>query len=466
MNLGCTADAGVPGACGDLLEALSGLSACDVGALSPREMVAALESLQRVRNALPAVEHRLLAALQRQSTPAELGDAPTWAVWLRDLLLLSSAEARRRVDHATALGPRTSLTGQPLGPELPATAAAQADGLITEAHVAVMADFAARIPDGVDPQEVAEAEANLAELAAAFTPEELRTLVAKQLYCWNQDGQFSDADRATKRGIVIGRQGADGMSRLAGWLTPAMRATWEAALKKEAAPGHNLPENPTAVGSETTEDQITADKRTPAQRHHDGLQALLSAFLASDVLGTHRGLPVKLIIRADVADLEARAGHALTSSGSMLPICDVIALLDAKQAQPYLAIFHGAKSLQLNEGRSKRIATAAQRLMLFARDGGSTRPGSTTPFDHCEVNHNIKWAAPHNGPTDIDKLSLMSGPDNRLLDKGGYTVTLGTRGIEWRPSRRNTRRRPPRNYYFNPHHILKRTDAADDTDPP
>ncbi len=146
MNLGCTADAGVPGACGDLLEALSGLSACDVGALSPREMVAALESLQRVRNALPAVEHRLLAALQRQSTPAELGDAPTWAVWLRDLLLLSSAEARRRVDHATALGPRTSLTGQPLGPELPATAAAQADGLITEAHVAVMADFAARIP--------------------------------------------------------------------------------------------------------------------------------------------------------------------------------------------------------------------------------------------------------------------------------------------------------------------------------
>ncbi len=57
------------------------------------------------------------------------------------------------------------------------------------------------------PHEVAEAEANLAELAAAFTPDELRTLVAKQLYCWNQDGQFTDVDRATKRGIVIGKQG-------------------------------------------------------------------------------------------------------------------------------------------------------------------------------------------------------------------------------------------------------------------
>lgn len=470
MTQGCTSDVGVgvgaPGACVELVEALARLSACDVAALTPREIVPALESLQLVRNVLPAVEHRLLAALQRQTTPAELGDAPTWAVWLRDLLLLSSVEARRRVEHAKALGPRTSLTGQPLGPELPATAAAQADGLITEAHVAVMTDFAARIPDGVVPEEVAEAEANLAELAAAFTPEELRTLVAKQLYCWNQDGQFTDVDRAKKRGIVIGKQGPDGMSRLAGWLTPAMRAKWDAALKKEAAPGHNIPENPAAVGSETTEEQIKADRRTPAQRNHDGMEALLTAFLAADVLGTHRGLPVKLIIRADLADLEARTGHALTSSGSMMPISDVIALLEGKQAHHYLAIFQGAQSLQLNEGRSKRLATAAQRLMLFARDGGSTRPGSTTPFDHCEVNHNIKWAAPHNGPTDIDGLSLMSGPDNRLLEKGGYTVTLGNRGIEWRPSRRSTRRRPPRNYYFNPHQILKRGDDADDTEPP
>lgn len=132
----------------------------------------------------------------------------------------------------------------------------------------------------------------------------------------------------------------------------------------------------------------------------------------------------------------------------------------------YLAIFAGAKSLQLNEGRPKRIATAAQRLMLFARDGGSTRPGSTTPFDHCEVNHNTKWAAPHNGTTDVDSLSLMSGPDNRLLENGGYTVTLGSRAIEWRPSRRSTRRRPPSNYYFNPHHITKREPATDDRDPP
>ncbi len=462
----CPTDAGTPAAVVDLVEALTRLSACDVAALTPREIVPALESLQLVRNVLPAVEHRLLAGLQHQTTPADLGDAPTWAVWLRDLLLLSSAEARRRVDHAKALGPRTSLTGQPLGPELAATAAAQADGQITEAHAAVMADFATRIPQGVDPEEVAEAEVNLAELAATFTPEELRTLVTKQLYCWNQDGQFTDVDRAKKRGIVIGKQGPDGMSRITGWLTPAMRAKWEAALKKEAAPGHCIPENPTVVGSEPSEEQIRADTRTPAQRNHDGMEALLTAFLASDTLGTHRGLPVKLIVRADLADLEARTGHALTSSGSMMPISDVIALLDAKLAHHYLAIFQGAKSLQLNEGRSKRIATAAQRLMLFARDGGSTRPGSTTPFDHCEVNHNIKWAAPHNGLTDIDELSLMSGPDNRILEKGGYTVALGNRGVEWRPSRRSTRRRPPRNYYFNPHQILKRGDAADDTDPP
>ena len=42
----------------------------------------------------------------------------------------------------------------------------------------------------------------------------------------NPDGTYTDADRARARGLVLGHQQADGMSRLSGWLTPEARATW------------------------------------------------------------------------------------------------------------------------------------------------------------------------------------------------------------------------------------------------
>ncbi|MCV7081615.1 13E12 repeat family protein, partial [Mycolicibacterium insubricum] len=39
---------------------------------------------------------------------------------------------------------------------------------------------------------------------------------------------LDDEDRARRRGIVIGPQGVDGMSKLSGWVTPQWRATVEA----------------------------------------------------------------------------------------------------------------------------------------------------------------------------------------------------------------------------------------------
>ena len=40
----------------------------------------------------------------------------------------------------------------------------------------------------------------------------------------NPDGTYTDADRARRRGLTLGKQGPDGMSQLRGWLTPEARA--------------------------------------------------------------------------------------------------------------------------------------------------------------------------------------------------------------------------------------------------
>ena len=59
----------------------------------------------------------------------------------------------------------------------------------------------------------------------------------------NPDGAFTDDDRARRRGMILGEQDFDGMSRLTGYLTPEPRATLEAMLAKLAAPGMCNPDD-------------------------------------------------------------------------------------------------------------------------------------------------------------------------------------------------------------------------------
>ena len=86
------------------------------------------------------------------------------------------------------------------------------------------------------------------------------------------DGPVPDEkERHRKRGLTIGRQQADGMSRISGYLTPEARACWDALAAKLAAPGtpHSDNQSPgnsdpadTAAGTETETDQDCEPKLT------------------------------------------------------------------------------------------------------------------------------------------------------------------------------------------------------------
>jgi hypothetical protein len=62
-------------------------------------------------------------------------------------------------------------------------------------------------------------------------------LADKLTDCLNPDGNFTDDDRARRRGIAIGKQDIDGMSAISRYLTPEERATIDAVLAKLADPG-------------------------------------------------------------------------------------------------------------------------------------------------------------------------------------------------------------------------------------
>ncbi len=204
-------------------------------ALTTPERLALLDRLEQETRRLRVPGHGLINQLAEQAPPEELGGTLSHA--LADRLHITRGEAARQVAETADLGPRRALTGEALPPLLTATAAAQRDGTIGSAHVTVIRRFFNQLPSAVDLDTREHAETHLATLATQFRPDHLAKLAHQLTDCLNPDGTYTDEDRARRRGLTLGNQDPDGMSKLSGWLTPQARATIEAVLAKLAAPG-------------------------------------------------------------------------------------------------------------------------------------------------------------------------------------------------------------------------------------
>jgi hypothetical protein len=104
----------------------------------------------------------------------------------------------------------------------------------------------------------------------------------------------------------------------------------------------------------------------------------------------------------------------------------------AAHAHHYLAVFDKHTREPLYLGKTKRLASRGQRIMLLARDRGCTRPGCTASGYQCQAHHIDGWAKTQQ--TDITALTLACGPDNRLVENGGWTTRKRKDGrTEWLP---------------------------------
>ncbi len=179
--------------------------------------------------------------------------------------------------------------------------------------------------------------------------------------------------------------------------------------------------------------------------------------MASGELGQHNGLPVSIVVTTTLQELQAAAGNGLTGGGSLLPMRDLIRM--ASHANHYLAIFEDGKALALHH--TKRLASPAQRIVLYASDRGCTKPGCDAPAYHSQVHHVDGWAATR--CTDIDTLTLACGPDNRLVEEKGWRTRKNAKGeTEWIPPAHLDRGQPRTNRYHHPERFLR----DDDDDEP
>ncbi len=436
--------------------ALDGVAGFDCEALTTPEHLRLLARVERWRRRLPAVEHPLINALRRQAGAAELGGKLEHAI--AEATLISYREAARRIAEAADLGPRHGLTGEPMAPLLSATAAAQRRGELGPGHVAVIRAFFKRLPGWIDAATREQVETLLAAQGTQFRPEQLAEFATVLADCLNPDGTYTDDDRARSRGLVLGPQQADGMSELRAMLTPEARATLEPVLAKLAAPGMCNPDDDTpCVDGTPSQEAIERDARNQAQRQHDALNTGLRALIMSGELGQHNGLPTSIVVTTTLAELEAAAGKGLTGGGTILPMSDVIR--QARHAHHYLAIFDNGKALALYH--TKRVASPAQRLVLYAKDRGCSAPGCTVPGYYCEVHHVIGYAVCR--ATDVNNLTLGCGTQHRIIQPGGWSTRKNTRGeTEWIPPPHLDRGQPRTNSYWHPEKLLHTDDDEEE----
>ncbi|MXP22793.1 DUF222 domain-containing protein [Gordonia sp. HNM0687] len=455
----------VPGLLAELHAVVDRLASADLSKCSDAELVAVATAQERAINRMLFEGNRQILEISDRDVPRSMGyrSLPNFM----NAVLRVSHPGRRR-QQMTATGEFRQLDGQPAEPKYPTLAEAFADGRVGPAHIDTTVEFLDALPHRVPHDKKVAAEATLAGLACEHTPAEIGELGQRLLDNLDPDGELTDdSDRKRRRNVWVNRQDAQQMSKLTGHLDPETRALIETLWAVWAKPGLNNPDDPDSprggvddADPKALEAAAARDLRSPAQRKHDALAALLRAVFDDGLLGkSHRGLPVQLIIKADLNDLIRESGVGITATGSSLPMSDVIRL--AAQAQQYLAVFADSSPIPLYFGQAKRLATRAQRLVSFARPDGHvcSAPDCDQPAAHVEMHHAVRDFA-DGGKTDIVDLAPACGPHNRMVgtNPGQFTTGVYTDGpdagrVWWR--RNSEPGAPP-----NPKRHNRRPDVA------
>ena len=393
-------------------EYVASVAVGELSRVSDSDLSAELRDLETLRRRFAVVDHALIGELDRRGLAGRMVVGTTAAL-LQGLLRLSPGEAKDRVTAARACGIRTSITGDPLPPERPALAAAQADGTVSAEHTRVVLGALGHLPAAVSYEDEQLAEKHLVEAATTLRPREVAAVGRRILAHLDPDGSLaSEAEQHRHRGFTLHPE-ADGSYSAHGRLTATCGALLLASLTPRSAPRPSGDSGP--------------DPRNHAQRLHDALEELAGVVVRRNEL-PDSGAPAQVIITMTAEQLATRQGLAETSSGHPLTVTAALALADEAALNLLMTDASGAV---LSLGRTRRIATRSQTLALIARDGGCTFPGCDKPPEWCQRHHIVSWA--DGGRTDLDNLTLVCGYHHREFDRAGWSCRMTDGRPHWIP---------------------------------
>ena len=339
----------------------------EVGSLSDAELVERMAELGRERCRVEGQLAEIAAEVHRR-----MGGRGA-AAMMRERLNVSSRQATAEVELAASLAS-----------ELPATLAALRAGEITSGHARVIARVAAD-PDHAD-------EAALLEMAGGY-PVDMFARMTRHYMSPGTSSEERNRQHQNRWASLV--QDPDGSWRLSAYFDHDTGKRVSVSFNQMVRNYRN---------SQRSHEQVSSQ-----QRRADALANLITGE------GPHQRPDVTLLVIADYDTVSKELRNLRYDDG--LPVSvDQIARL-AADAKILPAIFD-ADGDPLWLGRAQRDASAGQRIVLAARDGGCVNCGS--PVERSEPHH-IEWFS-RGGPTDIDNLALLCERCHHLIHDDNWQL--------------------------------------------
>jgi hypothetical protein len=182
---------------------LDRLATLPLDSYSDSEILALWRELEDRRRRLAPIDQRLIAQVRTRTIAHTVGERSTTTL-ARRVLRVGVGEAKARVSAAEALGPRSSLLGEPLEPIYPTLAAAQAAGRVSEQAARLIVSTIEQLPDAVRAEVDRQVERTLTEQAAVLDLDQLRTVARQLSALLDPDGLLTqDKQRQRQRDVNL-----------------------------------------------------------------------------------------------------------------------------------------------------------------------------------------------------------------------------------------------------------------------
>lgn len=385
------------------------LSQLDTGTVSGPDLLALVESVGDVCDRLVVTLVTALAEVDDRGAAITEEGLLTGA-WLELACRRTGADRRMLQVAAGVL------------PELPHCLAAARSGRLSWSELRVVCLEASRLPAGGREQ--------LDRMVAADTdalermgPDDVVELVREVVAAWRPSRVERDESAQFEAQWVAFQGRLDGTGEIRGELDSV---TFTDVAGRVEAVAEQLPNPP---GREDA-----PRWRTRGQRQALALQALV----ARDGDGPGTSAQVVAVVEQDRTgevrgQLQTRRGRRAMSAAQLWRVL----------AGAEVRLLLSGKGVPLKAGRTRRLASAAQRAAAVALYRGCAWPRCAAPAWACQLHHVIPWDPRHRGPTDDDNLVPLCGIHHHAVTHGHWTLRLlSDRSVEVSRRGRVHRSRP------------------------
>ena len=346
--------------------------------MSDAELVARMAELGRERCRVEGMLAEIAAEMHRRNGGRGA------AALMRERLNVSARQATAEVELAASLAS-----------EFPTTLAALRAGEITAGHARVIARVAAD-PDHAD-------EPALLKMARGY-PVDMFARMTRHYMSPGTSSEERNRQHQNRWASLI--QDPDGSWRLSAYFDHDTGKRVSISLNQMVRNYRN---------SERSHQDVSSQ-----QRRADALANLITGE------GPHQRPKVTLLMIADYDTVTRELRNLRYDDGLPVSVDQIAKLASDVKILP--AIFD-AEGDPLWLGRAQRDASAGQRIVLAARDGGCVNCGS--PVERSEPHH-IEWFS-RGGSTDIDNLALLCERCHHLIHDDNWQLHRNNGQHQLRP---------------------------------